>query len=70
MEKSDEVKIQPKKAVESFLTGKVLQQFLLMVKTLGKERERAQHMFTVIYLSNSLISLSTIPFFLCVVLFH
>lgn len=39
--KSDEMKTEPKRAVESFLTGKVLQQLLLMVKTLGKERGRA-----------------------------
>lgn len=51
VQKRDKMKIELRSAVESFLTGKVLQKFLLAVKTLGKER--MPRMFSVIYLISS-----------------
>lgn len=62
------MKIELRSSVESFLTGKVLQKFLLTVKTLGKER--MQHMFSVIYLISSFNISSYCSFSLCILLFH
>lgn len=49
-----------KRAVEPFLTGEVLQQFLLVLKTLGREK---QYNICSFLLTSSLISLCTVPFF-------
>lgn len=50
------MKTEPKRAMESFLTGRVLQQFLLMVKTLGKERKSTTYVHC--YLSHQFFNIS------------